>query len=104
MLVYIFACDSVYGGLHGMNEEDVVEVPNLSVAHRIGQNMSEDVIYSYGEFDDEELENTGELQEWRVYKIRDEFSLDDVVAELGKHDEEVMVKIFCYPEELDYCD
>ena len=29
MLVYIFACESSYGGLHGMYDEDVVEVRDM---------------------------------------------------------------------------
>lgn len=29
MLVYIFACKASYGGLHGMYDEDVVEVRNM---------------------------------------------------------------------------
>ena len=29
MLVYIFACEASYGGLHGIYDEDVVEVQDI---------------------------------------------------------------------------
>ena len=34
MLVYIFACEGSYGGLHGMYDADVVEVRDIEEAIR----------------------------------------------------------------------
>ena len=36
MLVYIFACEASYGGLHGMYDEDVVEVRDMEEANEYG--------------------------------------------------------------------
>ena len=54
MLVYIFACEASYGGLHGMYDEDVVEVRDMEEANEYGYEMALGVVESYGCFDDEE--------------------------------------------------
>ena len=47
MLVYIFACETSYGGLHGMYDEDVVEVRDMEEANEYGYGMAEGVVESY---------------------------------------------------------
>ena len=98
MLVYIFACESSYGGLHGMYDEDVVEVRDIEEANEYGYEMAEGVIESYDCFDeDEDIEQ--EL-EWRVYKIKEGISAEEARAALGSHDEEGFVAEYCEREVL----
>ena len=98
MLVYIFACESSYGGLHGMYDEDVVEVQDIEEANEYGYEMAEGVVGSYDCFDeDEDIEQ--EL-EWRVYKIKEGISADEARAALGSHDEEGFVAEYCEKEVL----
>ena len=96
MLVYIFACESSYGGLHGMYDEDVVEVRDIEEANEYGYEMAEGVVESYDCFDeDEDIEQ--EL-EWRVYKIKEGISVEEARAALGSHDEEGFVAEYCEKE------
>ena len=98
MLVYIFACESSYGGLHGMYDEDVVEVRDMEKANEYGYEMAEGVVESYNCFDeDEDIEQ--EL-EWRVYKIKEGISVEEARAALGSHDEEGFVAEYCEKEVL----
>ena len=98
MLVYIFACESSYGGLHGMYDEDVVEVRDMEEANEYGYAMAEDVVESYDCFDeDEDIEQ--EL-EWRVYKIKKGISVEEARAALGSYDEEGFVAKYCEKEVL----
>ena len=98
MLVYIFACESSYGGLHGMYDEDVVEVQDIEEANEYGYEMAEGVVESYNCFDeDEDIEQ--EL-EWRVYKIKEGISVEEARAALGSHDEEGFVAEYCEGEVL----
>ena len=98
MLVYIFACESSYGGLHGMYDEDVVEVQDIEEANEYGYEMAEGVVESYNCFDeDEDIEQ--EL-EWRVYKIKEGISVEEARAALGSHDEEGFVAEYCEKEAL----
>ena len=98
MLVYIFACESSYGGLHGMYDEDVVEVQNIEEANEYGYEMAEGVVASYDCFD-EDTDIEQEL-EWRVYKIKEGISADEARAALGSHDEESFVTKYCEKEVL----
>lgn len=97
MLVYIYACEGMYGGMHGMYEECVEHVENIEEANSIGKEMSYNVIESYDIYDDEEIEP--EL-EWHIYKVRDEFSENEVRNELGDWDEDDFVERFCESEAL----
>ena len=98
MLVYIFACESSYSGLHGMYDEDVVEVRDMGEANEYGYEMAEGVVESYNCFDeDEDIEQ--EL-EWRVYKIKEGISADEARAALSSHDEEGFVAEYCEKEVL----
>ena len=98
MLVYIFACESSYGGLHGIYDEDVVEVRDMEEANEYGYAMAAGVIESYGCFDeDEDIEQ--EL-EWRIYKIKEGISAEEARAALGSHDEEGFVAEYCEKEVL----
>ena len=98
MLVYIFACETSYGGLHGMYEEDVIEVQNMEEANNYGYEMAQNVVESYDGFDeDEDIEQ--EL-EWRVYKIKEGISAEEARAALGSYDEEDFVAEYCEGEAL----
>lgn len=47
MRVFIYACENIYGGLHGINNLDVCEVKDLDEANEIGMDMSIEVCESY---------------------------------------------------------
>ena len=96
MLVYIFAYEGSYRGLYGMYNEDVVEVQDMEEANEYGYEMAQDVVESYGCFD-EEIE---EELEWRVYKIKEGISAEEARAALGSHDEEGFVAEYCEKEVL----
>ena len=98
MLVYIFAYEGSYGGLHGMYDEDVVEVQDMEEADEYGYEMAQGVVESYDCFDeDEDIEQ--EL-EWRIYKIKEGISADEARAALGSHDEKGFVAKYCKEEVL----
>lgn len=93
MLVYIFACEGSYGGLHGMYDEDVVEVQDMEEANEYGYEMAKGVVESYDcSDDDEDIEQ--EL-EWRIYKIKEGISAEEVRAAIGSYDEEGFVAEYC---------
>ena len=96
MLVYIFACEASYGGLHGMYDEDVVEVRDMEEANEYGYGMAADVVESYDCFD----EVFEEEFEWRVYKIKEGISAEEARAALGSYDEEGFVAEYCKGEAL----
>ena len=96
MLVYIFACEASYGGLHGMYDEDVVEVRDMEEANEYGYAMAAGVVESYDCFD----EVFEEEFEWRVYKIKEGISAEEARAALGSHDEEDFVAEYCEGEVL----
>ena len=98
MLVYIFACESSYGGLHGMYDEDVVEVRDMEEADEYGHEMALNVIESYNCFNNKEY--IEEELEWRVYKIKEGISIEEARAALGSHDEEDFVAEYCEGEAL----
>ena len=91
MLVYIFACEGSYGGLHGMYDEDIVEVRDMEEADEYGYEMAQGVAESY----DYEYEDIEQELEWRVYKIKEGISAEEARAALGSHDEEGFVAEYC---------
>ena len=98
MLVYIFACEGSYGGLHGMYDEDIVEVQDIEEANEYGYEMAQDVVESYDyEYEDEDIEQ--EL-EWRIYKIKEGISADEARAASRSHDEKSFVAEYCEGEVL----
>ena len=96
MLVYIFACESSYRGLHGMYNVDVVEVQDMEEANEYGYEMALGVVESYDCFD-EEVEQ--EL-EWRIYKIKEGISAEEARAAVCSHNEEGFVAEYCEEEVL----
>ena len=98
MLVYIFACEGSYGGLHGIYDVDVVEVQDMEEANEYGYEMAEGVVESYDCFDDEE--DIEQELEWRIYKIKEGISADEARAALGSYDEEGFVAEYCEKEVL----
>ena len=100
MLVYIFACEGSYGGLHGMYNEDVVEVQDMEEANEYGYEMALGVVESYGCFDDEEDEYIEQELEWYIYKIKEGISADEARAAIGSYNEEDFVAKYCEGEML----
>ena len=96
MLVYTFACEGSYCGLHGMYDEDVVEVRDIEEANEYGYEMAEGVVESYNCFDEEVEEEL----EWRVYKIKEGISVEEARAALGSYEEENFVAKYCEEEVL----
>ena len=100
MLVYIFACEASYCGLHGMYDEDVVEVRDIEEANKYGYEMAEGVVESYDCFEEKLEEELEEELEWRVYKIKEGISAEEARAALGSHDEDGFVAEYCEEEVL----
>ena len=96
MLVYIFACEGSYGGLHGMYDEDIVEVRDMEEADEYGYEMAQGVAESY----DYEYEDIEQELEWRVYKIKEGISAEEARAALGSYNEEGFVAEYCEEEVL----
>lgn len=96
MLVYIFACEGSYGGLHGMYNVDVVEVQDMEEANEYGYEMALGVVESYDCFDDDE-DIEPEL-EWRIYKIKEGISAEEARAAVCSHDEKGFVAEYCEEE------
>ena len=96
MLVYIFACEGSYGGLHGMYDEDIVEVQDMEEADEYGYEMAQGVAESY----DYEYEDIEQELEWRVYKIKEGISAEEARAALGSYNEEDFVAEYCEEEVL----
>ena len=98
MLVYIFAYEDSYGGLHGIYDADVVEVQDIEEANEYGYEMALGVVESYGCFDnDEDIEQ--EL-EWRIYKIKEGISAEEARAAACLHNKEGFVAKYCEEEVL----
>ena len=98
MLVYIFAYEGSYGGLHGIYNADVVEVQDMKEADEYGYEMALGVVESYDCFDDEE--DVEQELEWRIYKIKEGISAEEARAALGSYDEEGFVAEYCEEEVL----
>ena len=96
MLVYIFAYEDSYGGLHGIYDADVVEVQDMEEANEYGYEMAEGVVESYDCFDEEVEEEL----EWRIYKIKEGISADEARAAVCSHNEEGFVAKYCEEEVL----
>lgn len=92
MRVFIYACEDMYHGLHGIEDMRVVEVESIEEADEYGMEMSGDVIETYDtlgdfeEFEDEEAYEEAflEAREWYVYPIDEEKAKGKSTEELGK--------------------
>ena len=98
MLVYIFAYEDSYGGLHGIYDADVVEVQDMEEANEYGYEMALGVVESYGCFDDNE--DIEQELEWRIYKIKEGISAEEARAAVCSHNEEGFVAKYCEGEAL----
>ena len=89
MKVFIYAYESTYGGMHGINALAVYDVSTLAEADEIGFAMALDITESYDCFDDISDEELLESCCWDVYVIKDEFQsmsieeLDTLCCNLG---------------------
>lgn len=100
MLVYIYATEGIYQGLHGINACGVYEVSSIEDANEIGREMAEDLIYSFGleeEYEDSDIE---EDLYWAIHKIKEgtgktEHELDVLCSHLGDH---LFVEKYCEEE------
>ena len=98
MLVYIFACEGSYGGLHGIYDADVIEVQDMEEANEYGYEMALGVVESYDCFDDDE--DIEQELEWRIYKIKEGISAEEARAAVCSHNEEGFVAKYCEGEAL----
>lgn len=92
MKVFIYATEGLYGGLHGIEALEVMEVDNLEDAEFRGGEMADNLIYEYGledEYDESEIEP--ELN-YLVYAIAPEYismsdeELTDIAYNMGYED------------------
>ena len=98
MLVYIFAYEDSYGGLHGIYDANVVEPQDMEEANEYGYEMALGVVESYGCFDDDE--DIEQELEWRIYKIKEGISAEEARAAAYSHNEEGFVAKYCEGEAL----
>ena len=98
MLVYIFACEGSYEGLHGIYDADVVEVQDMEEANEYGYEMALGVVESYDCFDDDE--DIEQELEWRIYKIKEGISVEEARAAACLHNKEGFVAEYCEKEAL----
>lgn len=92
MRVFVYACEDMYHGLHGIEDMRVVEVSSMEEADQYGMEMSADVIESYDtladydEYEDEEAYEEAflEAREWYVYSIDEEKAKDISTDKLNK--------------------
>ena len=99
MLVYIFAYEDSYSGLHGIYDADVVEVQDMEEANEYGYEMALGVVESYGYCLDED-EDIEQGLEWRIYKIKEGISAEEARAAAALHDKEGFVAEYCEDEVL----
>lgn len=107
MRVFIYACEDMYHGLHGIEDMRVVEVESIEEANEYGMEMSGEVIDTYNtlgdfeEFEDEEAyeEVWLEAREWYVYPIDEEKAkgkstraLDKIASKMGS---DWFIKRYC---------
>lgn len=115
MLVFVYAYEGMYQGLHGIYSQDVIEVSdNFEMAQKEidewGNCESEELIYSYG-FDGEYLDNEDNKDDitdsvyyqdrgWEAYKIKSDInlSLSELKAEAARHDRDGFIKLYCEKE------
>ena len=120
MRIFIYACESFYGGLHGIEDFCIEELEtyNENLISGIGIELSLDVIENYinvnedyldcdgaEDFDSEEEyleayhEGVDEHIEWYAYKIKDEFNdipikdLDEIATRITGP--ESFIKKYC---------
>lgn len=94
MRVFIYACEDMYHGLHGIEDMRVVEVSSIEEADEYGMEMSGELIETYdtlsdfdeyGDDDEEAYEEAFlEAREWYVYPIDEEKAKGKSTEELGK--------------------
>ena len=92
MRVFVYACEEMYHGLHGIEDMRVVEVESVEEADEYGREMSADIIESFdtiGDFDEYEDEEAYEeafldAREWYVYPIDEEKAKGLSIEELDR--------------------
>lgn len=99
MLYAIYACENIYGGLHGMDAHDVVDCADEEEAESIGLEMSIDVMDSYECISDDLEEAASEeyepgSEEWEdyLYQLKQENSsyvIYPIVDTKGKSEKEL---------------
>lgn len=104
MRVFVYACEDMYHGLHGIEDMRVVEVSSVEEADEYGLEMSRDVIESYDTlkdyyFEDEDDEEAyedavSEALEWYVYPIDEEKAKDISTGKLNRLACELGHKLF----------
>lgn len=106
MKVFIYACEDMYRGLHGIEDMRVVEVDSIEEADEYGMEMSTGVIESYDTLADYEYEDDEDYEEalldareWYVYPIDEEkaknLSIDELNRLVCKLGHESFVDDYC---------
>lgn len=98
MVVMIYAYESVYCGLHGINTGGVFEVDSVAEADDIGKGMAYDVIDSYSHaFEDYDLEEVEEGIEWEIWPVRDNtgLSVSELDCEFANLGRSLFINKYC---------
>ena len=110
MLVAVQAYEGMYQGLHGIKDEDILEVDSIEEINEWGNEASTNLIYSYG-LEDEYLETVDEDDEdaciensyyytdrgWTAYKVKEDtgLSVEELSQELSSIGYDSFVKKYC---------
>ena len=98
---FIFACDEMYGGLHGMYDYVWLFGATLQDAEEYGYQMSNDVIDSYSCIY-ESFENDDEREYdicYEIYELKEDVTEQDLrYADKQNMDPREMIKKFCKSE------
>lgn len=117
MFVFIYAYEGMYQGLHGIYNQDVIEVSDdIEIAqeeiNEWGNTESNELISSYGledeYLDDEDAE--GDFTEsyyygdrgWEAHEIRSDInlSLSELRAEAANHNKDGFIELYCEKEAI----
>lgn len=112
MVVFIYAYEHIYEGLHGMSTCGVFDFDSIEGAEEIAINLSLRVIESYSCINDcfEDVEDEDERLEdiaFRIYEVKNSilerftlWELDKMAAEI---DEEEFIGLYCNPNPISFC-
>lgn len=124
MLVFIYAYEGLYQGLHGIEDYDVIDVnDNIKIAreeiNEWGREASNELIYSFGlekeymrradiedmeELDEEDWVDMTDGCGWEAYKIKEEISLslEELQKEASRLGKKLFISQYCEESDISY--
>lgn len=92
MRVVIYACETCFGGLHGMYDMDVFEVDSMGEANDIGYDMGRAIQDAY----EDQIKDSYSEPDWSIVEITDKnTSLKELKEACGCLSFEGFVEKYC---------